>query len=270
MAKIDILMATYNGEKYLSEQIDSILDQTFQDWRLVIHDDGSRDETVRIINAYVEKYPNKIVHIDDGIRTGGAKNNFFHLMKFVQAEYIMFSDQDDVWEKEKVEITYSEMKKNEINDVPCLVFTDLKVVDFDLNLISNSLKSYQKLQMPKNLEDSLLRNCVTGCTMMINSALYQSMTYPRDALMHDWWCMIEVFKSKGKLVFVEKSPILYRQHADNEVGARKIDFKSTLNKFLTLNKTLKFLNKQYRQFRLVSNRSFIYFISSKLSLYVFK
>ena len=111
---IDILMATYNGETYLREQIDSILRQSNTDWRLIIRDDCSTDSTVRIIQEYQAQYPDKFVLIQADTPSGSAQNNFFQLIRYWQqhggAEYVMFADQDDVWLRNKIQITLYNMK----------------------------------------------------------------------------------------------------------------------------------------------------------------
>ena len=94
--KIAIILATYNGGKYLREQLDSIFAQTYTKWHLFIHDDGSVDDTNQIIMEYRFRNPDKIT-IVEGVSTGGAKNNFYFLLKNVEASLYMFSDQDDVW-----------------------------------------------------------------------------------------------------------------------------------------------------------------------------
>ena len=107
--KIAILMATYNGEKYICQQIDSILSQTCKDWELYIHDDGSTDNTIAAVESYVEKYPDKI-HLIDGKSTGGAKYNFFYMFGQVEAPYYMTCDQDDVWKPDKIYLTLQKME----------------------------------------------------------------------------------------------------------------------------------------------------------------
>lgn len=227
-ADIAIVMATYNGEEYIKEQLDSIINQTYKSWNLFIHDDGSTDNTLRIINDYIDKYDEKIKLIS-GPKTGGAKNNFFYLMKHVDANYMMFSDQDDVWLKDKVEKTFHKMKEVEKkNDKkPILVYSDLSVVDENLNVISPKMSEYQKFDM-NNLrtKDFLAENKVTGCTMMINKTLKdyacQAETY-NDIIMHDWWIAL-LASSTGIIEFISEPLILYRQHGDNSVGALNFNF----------------------------------------------
>lgn len=222
--KIAILLATYNGEKYISEQIDSILEQTEKEWNLYIHDDGSKDRTVEILETYAKKYPNQIF-IVDGAPTGGAKQNFFYLFSCVEAPYYMCCDQDDVWMPEKIEITKNEMSHLEKNDesLPCLVFTELKVVDETLQVLSEKMSAYQGLDCENiSINRALIQNVVTGCTMMVNRALREELKKVQvytDVLMHDWWALL-LATHFGKAAFIEQPTILYRQHGDNGVGAR--------------------------------------------------
>lgn len=222
--KTAILLATYNGEKYISEQIDSILKQTDHDWMLYIHDDGSKDETVSILEKYAKQYPEQIC-IVEGKSTGGAKQNFFYLFSQVEAPHYMCCDQDDVWLPEKIEMTKKEMNclEKEDESLPCLVFTELKVVDEDLNIISDKMSHYQGLDCKNlSLNRALIQNVVTGCTMMVNRTLREELnrvTNYTDVLMHDWWAML-VAARFGKVSFLEDATILYRQHGNNGVGAQ--------------------------------------------------
>lgn len=224
--KVAILMATYNGEKYLSEQIESIINQTFTDWVLYIHDDGSTDDTLEIIKKYVKIYPKKIILIQ-GERTGGAKFNFFSLMDKVTAEYIMFSDQDDWWLPDKINKTLEKCIKieNGQKDTPVVVFTDLKVVNEKLKIINNRMSKYQKLEMKNTVFNKLMiQNVVTGCTMMINRKCRNIAIECKDRgqiIMHDWWCAL-IASYCGKIGYINEALILYRQHGDNSVGAKNI------------------------------------------------
>lgn len=224
--KIAILMATYNGEKYICQQIDSILSQTCKDWELYIHDDGSTDNTVAVVESYVEKYPDKI-HLIDGKSTGGAKYNFFYMFGQVEAPYYMTCDQDDVWLDKKIELTYDKMLAIEDKaDVPCLVYTELRVVDSELNTIADTMSEYQSLDCHKRtINQFILQNSVTGCTMMINRALRDKMLRITDidnTIMHDWWAAL-VAAQFGKTAFIDEATILYRQHGDNSLGALGIN-----------------------------------------------
>lgn len=224
--KIAILMATYNGEKYICQQIDSILSQTCKDWELYIHDDGSTDNTIAVVESYVEKYPDKI-HLIDGKSTGGAKYNFFYLFSQVEAPYYMTCDQDDVWLDKKIELTYDRMLTIENKaDVPCLVYTELRVVDSELNTIADTMSGYQRLDCHKRtINQFILQNSVTGCTMMVNRALRDKMLRITDidnTIMHDWWAAL-VAAQFGKTAFIDEPTILYRQHGDNSLGALGIN-----------------------------------------------
>lgn len=220
--KIAILMATYNGGKYICQQIDSILSQTCKDWELYIHDDGSTDNTIAAVESYVEKYPDKI-HLIDGKSTGGAKYNFFYMFGQVEASYYMTCDQDDVWLEKKIELTYDKMLAIEDKaDVPCLVYTELRVVDSELNTIADTMSEYQSLDCHKRtINQFILQNSVTGCTMMVNRALRDKMLHITDidnTIMHDWWAAL-VAAQFGKTAFIDEPTILYRQHGDNSLGA---------------------------------------------------
>jgi len=231
-------MATYNGEKYLKQQIDSILAQSNKKWELLIRDDGSHDDTVSIITDYQKKHPNKIKLIRDNKHHLGANLNFGQLLQYTNGEYIMFSDQDDIWLPNKIELTLRAMKsaKQLYPEKPLLVHTDLKVVDPNLNTIAESMWSYQKLfpEIGDNLKTIMAKNVVTGCAMMINSkAKAVSTPIAREAVMYDWWIAINVAKY-GKIVPVSVASILYRQHSDNLIGVHRMSISHLLKKLCSL------------------------------------
>jgi glycosyltransferase involved in cell wall biosynthesis len=222
--KIAILMAAYNGEPYIASQIDSILKQTSDDWILYIHDDGSGDNTERIIDTYCSRYPDKIIKIP-GKPTGGAKENFLFLMENVDAPYLMFSDQDDIWLKDKVAVTFETMKKTENHKetIPVLVYSELKVVDENENVIAERMCDFQQLDM--HADDTLhllMQNIATGCTIMINRALKEKALQVEDPyhmIMHDWWLALTA-SYFGKMAYIDTPLTLYRQHITNNVGAK--------------------------------------------------
>lgn len=217
-----ILMATYNGEPFLQEQIESILGQSFTDWSIFIHDDGSSDGTNSIIDRYIKRFPEKIYRVD-GASTGCARNNFFYMLGRVEADYYMFCDQDDVWMPTKIAKTFSRMKEIERSDVPSLVFTELSVVSSDKTVIAEKMSSYQNLDCTNlSINHFLIQNVVTGCTMMIDRRLRDMMilaTNIENIRMHDWWAGV-IAAAFGEISFVEEPTIWYRQHDDNSVGAQ--------------------------------------------------
>ena len=252
---IKILLATYNGQEYLAEQIDSILAQSNQDWQLLVRDDGSDDDTVCIIKDYANRLPDKIRLIkDDGNRLG-ANLNFGKLLEQASAEYIMFSDQDDVWLPNKIEMELNAMKAAEqvYPDTPILIHTDLKVTDSELNTIADSMWIYQKIfpEAGNDLNGVMAQNVVTGCTIMINKkARAVSIPIPDEAIMYDWWLALNVCRH-GKIIYVSIPSVLYRQHSRNQVGAkkaRKIDIIHFLKKLRCIKKLLSAHYRMLRKF----------------------
>lgn len=260
MSSVAIMLATYNGAKYLEEQIESIVSQTFEDWTLYIRDDNSIDATASIIKRYTEKYPDRIVNIDDKkLRGGSSKANFASIQKWVTIHnphrYYMFSDQDDYWKPEKIELTLATMQKTEaIFDGPILVHTDLEVVDENLKTLGDSFFAYRALNPDvTDLPHLLVQNNVTGCTMCWNSKLNELLDLADPAVaMHDWWITL-VAATLGKIVHVSETTIKYRQHGDNVVGATKVNTLGFILKRLSgsahVRQTLKMAHSQAAAFR---------------------
>lgn len=223
---IDILMALYNGERYLAEQLDSILNQSITEWRLVLVDDCSKDRTPEIAREYAERYPGKITFYRRENNLGSAQKSFFDMLQYSSAEYVMTSDQDDYWLADKLKVTLEKMKEIEAehgSDVPLLVHTDLRVVDAELHTIHESMFRAQNLDSRRDaLPQLLAQNIVSGCTEMFNRALVDTITkIPQHAVMHDWWYAL-VAGAFGAVGFVNQPTILYRQHGGNEVGAKDV------------------------------------------------
>lgn len=224
---VEILMATYNGADFVAEQIKSILNQSYTQWHLTINDDCSTDGTYKILRDYEKKYPDKISVSQSKVNSKNAKNNFFFMLHNTTADYIMFCDQDDCWLPDKIKLTLEAMRKNEENNVPVLVHTDLRVVDSSLNTVSESMFKAQKLNYKKNKPNNLVvQNIVTGCTVMINKPLAQVLQHiPQAVEVHDWWIGV-VASVFGKIIFLNKPTILYRQHSLNVCGAKNMSDKS--------------------------------------------
>ena len=221
MEKVDVLLATYNGEKYLKEQIDSILEQTYSDFRLLISDDGSTDDTRKIL----EEYKNKDSRIQVFFQESnlGVVKNFEFLLKKVESAYYMFSDQDDIWKAEKIEKSLNKIE----NDNCDLVYSDLEVVDAKLNVTYESywkLKGiYNKIKKYNNFESLYLNNFVTGCTIISKKELidtYLPLPNSSKYVLHDYWISL-ILSQNGKIDYIEEPLIKYRQHKNNKVGSKK-------------------------------------------------
>lgn len=241
---IDILMATYNGEQFVGEQIESILSQSYKDWKLYIRDDGSKDNTLDVLSKYEREYSGKIIVIRDGKKGLGAKLNFAELLKYSKSEYCMFCDQDDVWVSNKIELSIKKMKDTESSygkDKPILIHTDLSVVDRHLNVMHKSFWKYQKLdERYKRLNYLLVQNNITGCTMLLNRRLIDmSLDISSQCVMHDWWIGL-IASGFGKIESINNQTILYRQHGNNEVGAHKYN---SLQYFKTKAQNIEKINK---------------------------
>lgn len=220
MEKVDILLATYNGEKYIREQIDSILNQTYKEFRLLISDDGSTDGTRDILNEYKAKDDRIEIFMQE--ENLGVVKNFEFLLKKVEAKYYMFSDQDDIWKDEKIEKSL-----NKIEEGFDLVYSDLEVVDENLNVTYESywkLKGiYKKIKKYNNFESLYLNNFITGCTVISKKELIDSfMPLPNISkfVLHDYWISL-IISQNGKITYIEEPLIKYRQHKNNKVGSKK-------------------------------------------------
>ena len=216
--KIHILLSTYNGEQFLAEQIQSIQNQTVQDWKLLIRDDGSRDRTREIIQEFVAQ-DSRIHWINENeSKNLGVIKSFHNLAQFEEADVYFFSDQDDVWLPQKLELSLAEARKYPA-EMPLMVYMDLTVVNQDLEVLSNSMIRSQSGHANTELVQELTENTVTGGVAMVNHALIQLWNQTEDILMHDWYLAL-LATAFGKLVYIDQPGELYRQHEHNVLGAR--------------------------------------------------
>lgn len=221
MEKIDILLATYNGETFLAEQLDSILNQTYQDFNLIISDDNSNDATVKILDKYAKK-DSRITFLKQE-KNLGVIANFEFLLSKVQSKYFMFSDQDDIWNEDKIEKTLKKLQETNSD----IMFTDLMVVDDQLNVLYNSyweLKGLKNKILKYNSFEALyLNNYITGCTMLMKKEIISKvLPLPKSTkyVLHDYWIAL-ITSQSGKVEFLNEPTIKYRQHKNNKVGSKK-------------------------------------------------
>ena len=218
--KVNILMSTYNGQQFLAEQIRSIQDQSYTDWTLFIRDDGSSDNTKEILKDF--EHQDSRIHIIDSDKSDnlGVIKSFHKLVNHDRADYYFFSDQDDVWLPNKLELSLKEAQ-NYLADLPLMVYMDLKVVNQDLEIMTESMVKSQSHHANTELVQELTENTVTGGVAMINHALAEMWQETDDILMHDWYLAL-LASAFGNLVFIDQPGELYRQHSDNVLGARTL------------------------------------------------
>lgn len=251
MSTVAIVMTTYNGEKYVGEQIESILKSSYPDFELFIYDDGSKDTTMSILRNYENQHPAK-VHIFQNSENLGVTANFLNAICRTTMDYVMFCDQDDVWKANKIAITLKRMRHMEAQlgkEIPLAVFTDAVVVDRELKELKSSFFCSTHVNPRKtDLPHILMENKLIGCTVMINKSLravLQSRCLPMEARFHDWWIAL-IAASMGKIGYVDEGTLFYRQHGGNVVGGTGFVgyFK---NRISSLKLQKEALNASYRQ-----------------------
>ncbi len=215
---IAILLSTFNGGRFLGAQLESLLNQTHGGWELCWRDDGSDDDTVRLMQAFTEgSGRGRCRRTDAGVRRLGITASFMQLLRAAPpSPCVAFADQDDVWLPEKL-ARGADRLAGVAPDLPALYCARQVLVDATLHTLRLSSIVLQQPSFPA----SLTQNVATGCTVMLNQAavrLIASSTPPPGSL-HDWWCYL-VVSAWGGPIFVDPVPtVLYRQHHANAVGA---------------------------------------------------
>lgn len=221
--KIAVLMATYNGAKYIGEQLESLSRQSCDMFHIFIRDDGSTDSTVQLVNDFAQSHPGLVTVVEDGEKHLGAAKSFMLMLSKVDSDYYMFCDQDDVWMDSKIEKTFARMQQVEKDETPVVVATDLKVVDENLKTVKESFNADLKIDVfRKHPQLICVRHVVTGCTMMFNRyAKMASLPMSDLATMHDEWVALCVHFKGGIIEIIDEPTICYRQHSSNTLGANQ-------------------------------------------------
>lgn len=215
---VQILLATYNGARFLREQLDSLFSQTYQDFTILVRDDGSTDGTLEIIERYRQQFPEKITLLTDNLKNVGATQNFGILLENASADYIFFCDQDDVWLEQKLEISVEKLKTLENGDasVPCMVYSDMKAINAEGIITADSV--WQQLKLHPDyftLNRLLIQNIPHGCTMGINQAMLNlASPLPPAAILHDHWIAL-LAAACGKYYAFRQPLLLLRNHSQN-------------------------------------------------------
>ncbi len=211
---VEVLILTYNGERYIRSQLESILNQLSPSDRVIVSDDGSTDSTVDIIREVSEESAAAVeVFFGPG---QGVVQNFFHGISRTTAGYVLLSDQDDIWLSDKLHLFRERMMEV---DFPHLIFSDAVVWYPESDSGRKSFWVSQNIspEHAKSLSSALFRNCVQGASMALNRSLVSSLEYQEDIVMFDWWCAL-VACAQGLVDFVPNATLLYRQHDSNQIG----------------------------------------------------
>lgn len=225
---IGILLGVYNGTRFLETQLQSYMGQSHVDWLVLARNDGSTDDSGRILAEYTHNDSRFHVLKDDG-RNLGVIKNFSALMGAAlntDCRYFAFSDQDDFWHPDKLsrQLRCIQTAEKKFPGSPVLVHSDATVADEHLKEISPSFMAYQGIghNTCDPLKTLLVQNFVTGCTMMVNRPLLElAYPVPGTVLMHDWWLAL-LAAALGHIEFIDRPLIHYRQHDKNQIGAKSI------------------------------------------------
>lgn len=221
-----ILMTTYNGEKYLTQQLDSIINQTWKDWILLIRDDGSEDKTKQLLSEYEKKeYRIKVYH--NATEKHGAYLNFWTLIHearqhYSNYDYYFFADQDDVWELDKLEYMITQGRTFSQNK-PMLIYGDMRVIDQNNKVIYESLNKVMGIGEMSGYSLFFTHGFIWGCDVCVNNALFTSMPllpldHPHINIMaHDNY-MGKYALLTGVVKYLDKVMINYRRHGYNATG----------------------------------------------------
>lgn len=219
---IIVLLSTYNGERYLQEQLESLLQQNNVDIKILVRDDGSTDNTISILN----KWQNKgLLSWYSGENLGPAYSFFDLIYKTSDAEFYAFCDQDDVWLPDKLRIAVESLD----SEKPALYFSQTQMVNENLQLIHTPSLS------PKVIfEEAIVNYYVTGCTVVFNHKLLCLLKEYRPSFlaMHDLWSYLVCLSVDGKIIYDSHSHILYRQHSNNAIGLRRNFWKEWKRRFI--------------------------------------
>ncbi len=230
-ARTVVLLATYNGAKYIREFLDSLVAQTYTNFKLIIRDDGSTDDTLEIIRSYLTRI--NIEYVVSNARLGPAKSFFELLAKTDDSfDFYFFADQDDYWYRTKIERAITTLSPTKEQVV--LYCSRKEYVDENL-----AHMKYSKIPKVISLENALVENIATGCTIAITRSARELLleNLPNRIIMHDWWFYI-VIVSFGKVIYDTFPSIKYRQHDNNTMGAATNiyqDFNRRLIRFIRKN-----------------------------------
>ena len=254
--KVAVILSTYNGQKFVGQQIRSILSQTYRDITLYIRDDGSKDNTIEVIRNETNEYDNVVLF--EQSKNLGSRDSFLYMTEMIDSAYYMFSDQDDVWMPDKIQKSVEALQEIEKShpDKPIIVHTDLCLVDRDLKVISESYWKYKKYPVDIDHKFELLChfNDITGCAMIFNhkavevSKPFFHVPAPKR-IYHDALIGLLVAKNKGIIFPLHQQTIYFRRHGGNETNPLT-STRGFLYKPLTV---VNYIKDQYGRYQRMTN-----------------
>lgn len=208
---VSIAMATYNGEQFLAQQLDSILSQSYANIEIIICDDGSTDATCEILQHYAQKGGNIQCFFNETNK--GLVKNFEKALLLCTGDYIALADQDDIWRHDKIAILVDTIGEAD------LVHSDAHLIDDTGVVFATSYSLYSHKNLHKDIYSYCMENNVTGCTSLFSrSLLTNALPFPKGIFVHDWWLALCAYQHRG-IVYCDQPLIDYRQHAHNQIGA---------------------------------------------------
>ena len=263
MNKVAILLSTYNSKRYLREQLDSLLAQTYANWELYLHDDQSDDDTCDMINSYALKDPR--IHLLKDTERRGSSGSFIWLLEHTEADFYMFCDHDDVWLPNKVEMTLEKMlSQPDVDTTPLIVACDAKVTNAVLDVTNPSFwhHCHTRQRYFSDRYYYLFYNNIPGCTMMLNSTAKQvSLPFRGTAFVHDSWIISSVLWNKGRIETITQPLMLYRLHESNLIGSQQSP--SLLQQVANVKKLLLKTRQRHLSAKVFVDMSFLRFLLMK-------
>jgi rhamnosyltransferase len=224
MKKVQVLLSSYNGEKYIKEQIETILKQEDVEISILIRDDGSIDDTVEILDKLATENKNISYYVGENL---GPAKSFMNLVNNAgDFDYYAFADQDDIWKPRKIISAINKLQENE--EIPSLYMSALEIADEKLNTIRT-----KKIEGKFTFEGEMIKNFATGCTQVYNRKLYDAIkSYnPEYIIMHDSWITRVCYAIGGNVIVDNEAYIKYRQHSNNVVGYKENKLKKIKKQF---------------------------------------
>ncbi len=238
--KVQVLMSTYNGQRYVEQQVRSILNQTWENLELLIRDDGSSDETVSILKRLAEEDARIRLFIEKNV---GSNRSFFQLLRVADADYVAFADQDDYWLPEKIEKAVEALQ----NHPEALLYCGNKILT-DAELVP--MEGVELPDLKPSFEGAVVESICTGCTSVLTRRLVWMVCehLPKYAIVHDWWVYL-VATYYGEVYFDQNAYMYYRQHESNQIGAADSFIGTLKAKKKYLDKSRGLLKAQLQEFK---------------------